>query len=144
MELYFISNVIACQFWQQVLIYMNWCIWNLISRAFFNMAYFTKTILATLTIVHLSWCWSRFKDYIPNGNKVPNPCSTDPSSMWSAVGHLSPGNGGPRNPFGKVSTVIKVALDLCIIWLTFTIWRVRSPARLLTWFPWLLPAVFES
>ncbi|XP_056001096.1 tyramine beta-hydroxylase-like isoform X2 [Ostrea edulis] len=39
-----------------------------------------------------------FKSEIPNGDKVPDPCNKD--KLWSGVGHLKPGGGGPRNPFG--------------------------------------------
>ena len=40
-----------------------------------------------------------YQTYIPNGDKVPNPCLA--GTAWPGVGHLVPGGGGARNPFGR-------------------------------------------
>ena len=69
----------------------------------FIKTFVLKGVITILFLIQLSGCWSRFKDYIPNGNKVPNPCITDRRSYWSAVGHLTANDGGRRNPFGRVS-----------------------------------------
>ena len=62
--------------------------------------------LATLGVcLSLIAAYPGFQNAIPNGNRVPNPCS-DPESgdIWQGVGHVNPAGGGrgePRNPFGK-------------------------------------------
>ncbi|KAJ8300555.1 hypothetical protein KUTeg_022074 [Tegillarca granosa] len=43
-------------------------------------------------------CFPDFRNRIPNGNNVPNPC--DASQVWIGVGHKSSGGGGKENPFG--------------------------------------------
>lgn len=43
-----------------------------------------------------------FQKLIPNGAKVPDPCSTT-GGLWPGVGHVAKGGGGDRNPFGNVS-----------------------------------------
>jgi hypothetical protein len=40
-----------------------------------------------------------YRNYIPNGCNVPNPCNT--SQVWCGVGHESKYGGGTRNPFGR-------------------------------------------
>jgi len=42
--------------------------------------------------------YPQFQSYIPNGNRVPNPCL--PDTTWMGVGHKNPAGGGDRNPFG--------------------------------------------
>lgn len=44
--------------------------------------------------------YSDFVGKIPNGNKVPNPCSNDPVDFWFGVGHQSSGGADARNQFG--------------------------------------------
>ena len=51
-------------------------------------------LLGTTTEAH-PW----YQTYIPNGDKVPNPCLA--GTAWSGVGHLIPGGTGERNPFGR-------------------------------------------
>ncbi|CAG5134167.1 unnamed protein product [Candidula unifasciata] len=57
----------------------------------------TLCLMLTLTTVA---AFGSFQSLIPNGAKVPDPCSTT-GGLWSGVGHLVPGGGGLRNPFGS-------------------------------------------
>ncbi|ESO83433.1 hypothetical protein LOTGIDRAFT_59142, partial [Lottia gigantea] len=52
----------------------------------------------SLLIVHVN-CYGEFKDTIPNGHSVVNPCSAFGLS-WSGVGHRSASGGGDLNEFG--------------------------------------------
>ncbi|XP_062594442.1 MOXD1 homolog 1-like [Saccostrea cucullata] len=56
-------------------------------------------VLLSLHLLTDIWGWPSFNDYIPNGDKVPNPCN--PSLIWYGVGHLGAHGSGPRNQFGK-------------------------------------------
>lgn len=60
-------------------------------------------LLVIIALISISECYPSFQNNIPNGNKVPNPCTADANDLWSAVGHWQPNNGGARNPFGRVS-----------------------------------------
>ncbi len=42
-----------------------------------------------------------YKEKIPNGDTVPNPCSEDEGDFWAGVGHKDPAGGGKLNPFGE-------------------------------------------
>ena len=42
--------------------------------------------------------YPNFKSFIPNGDKVQDPCKK--GSIWEGVGHVKSEGGGPRNPFG--------------------------------------------
>jgi hypothetical protein len=42
--------------------------------------------------------YPNFRERIPNGFNVTNPC--DPDGNWLGVGHEAIGGGGKRNPFG--------------------------------------------
>jgi len=42
--------------------------------------------------------YPEFRQKIPNGENVPNPCVQN--ETWAGVGHLIPEGTGPRNPFG--------------------------------------------
>ncbi|KAL3852551.1 hypothetical protein ACJMK2_016175 [Sinanodonta woodiana] len=44
-------------------------------------------------------CYSHFRDLIPNGYNVIDPCKT--RATWMGVGHEHPDGGGALNPFGK-------------------------------------------
>ena len=44
---------------------------------------------------------SSYRDRIPNGHRVPNPCSVN--ADWMGVGHWQPAGSGALNPFGEVS-----------------------------------------
>eukprot|EP00105_Crassostrea_gigas_P028554 XP_011450241.1 PREDICTED: dopamine beta-hydroxylase-like [Crassostrea gigas] len=49
-------------------------------------------------VIHSAISFPQFQDLIPNGKKVPHPCS---DGAWSAVGHANPAGGHQRNPFGN-------------------------------------------
>lgn len=57
-----------------------------------------KTLASLTIILSVAHGYPRFQGYIPNGNRVPNPCH--PTDMWPGVGHQAIGGSGPRNPFG--------------------------------------------
>jgi len=42
--------------------------------------------------------YQMYQGYIPNGDKVPNPCNR--STTWPGVGHQAVYGAGARNPFG--------------------------------------------
>jgi len=50
-----------------------------------------------------------FQQTIPNGNKVPNPCS--PAETWPGVGHKITMGSGDRNPFGLAFKANNLAWD---------------------------------
>ncbi|XP_053386346.1 MOXD1 homolog 2-like [Mercenaria mercenaria] len=62
------------------------------------MANFILSVVCTVVLLQLVQSYRDFQSNIPNGVKVPNPCS--PTEFWEGVGHLVKGGGGPRNPFG--------------------------------------------
>ncbi|XP_050409615.1 temptin [Patella vulgata] len=39
-----------------------------------------------------------YRERIPNGDSVPNPCGT--GGIWNGVGHYNQNGGGTLNPFG--------------------------------------------
>lgn len=43
-------------------------------------------------------CYDTYRNSIPNGCYVTNPCNT--SQVWCGVGHQNKYGGGSRNPFG--------------------------------------------
>jgi len=51
-----------------------------------------------MTGVTLVSSYSKYRDEIPNGHNVTNPCNT--TQYWEGVGHQAHGGGGDRNPFG--------------------------------------------
>ena len=53
-----------------------------------------------------------FQERIPNGERVPNPCSRDKS--WGGVGHTNPLGGGPRNAFGRKFADEGAKISTCI------------------------------
>ena len=55
------------------------------------------TILVVICVAYQG-----FRDLIPNGNNVPNPCINVPF-LWNAVGHNKSNGGGAPNVFGAVS-----------------------------------------
>lgn len=48
----------------------------------------------------MSYAFQRYQLEIPNGDAVPNPCSTNAGDIWNGVGHEAVGGAGARNPFG--------------------------------------------
>nr|KAG5696786.1 hypothetical protein BaRGS_012809 [Batillaria attramentaria] len=57
--------------------------------------------LAVLTAT-VVYSYPKFKDAIPNGHNVPNPCKDKPGqeAVWGGVGHKNISGGGDLNPFG--------------------------------------------
>ena len=52
------------------------------------------------------WSYPKFKDEIPNGHFVPNPCydvKGGKDQIWGGLGHKNIRGGGDLNPFGHVS-----------------------------------------
>ena len=59
-------------------------------------------ICVALFSIHISTCKPSYRDYIPNGYIVPNPCVYP--SIWDAVGHFLPLHHTiVKNQFGWVS-----------------------------------------
>lgn len=59
------------------------------------------TLFAVVVILMIAsnvYSYPHFRQQIPNGDRVPNPCV--PSTIWMGVGHQNLMGGGPRNPFG--------------------------------------------
>ena len=50
-----------------------------------------------LPLIVCCYAYPRFRDIIPNGYNVPNPCT---HGKWKGVGHEKEVGGGARNPFG--------------------------------------------
>ncbi|GFN92856.1 dopamine beta-hydroxylase-like isoform x3 [Plakobranchus ocellatus] len=55
-------------------------------------------LAAAICLPPPSYCYSSFRNQVPNGNNVPHPCKK--GEMWNGVGHLNPNGGGERNSFG--------------------------------------------
>lgn len=70
----------------------------------------TLCLLLTITVVS---SFPNFQTLIPNGRKVPNPCSAT-GGVWPGVGHLRVTGSGPTNPFGEASLGY-VSLHICKI-----------------------------
>jgi dopamine beta-monooxygenase len=58
----------------------------------------TTALSLLLLLPSIIQAYPTFRTLIPNGFTVPNP--DIPGTVWSGVGHLAVGGGGPRNPFG--------------------------------------------
>ncbi|XP_076076864.1 temptin-like [Mytilus galloprovincialis] len=59
---------------------------------------FLLILWLVLTTGVLGFPW--FRNDIPNGYKVPDPCTGQTGQIWEGVGHNQEPGGGPRNPFG--------------------------------------------
>ncbi|CAG2233639.1 unnamed protein product [Mytilus edulis] len=59
---------------------------------------FLLILCLVLTTGVLGFPW--FRNDIPNGYKVPDPCTGQTGQIWEGVGHNQEPGGGPRNPFG--------------------------------------------
>ena len=57
-----------------------------------------KTIFVALLSVSAVAGFGSYRDIIPNGRTVPNPCN---GGFWQAVGHPDPARGGQRNSFAN-------------------------------------------
>ncbi|XP_069119453.1 dopamine beta-hydroxylase-like [Argopecten irradians] len=55
-------------------------------------------LLAIVLVQKESAGFPYFRERIPNGDRVPNPC--DPQEIWKGVGHQHLDGGDDRNPFG--------------------------------------------
>lgn len=65
-------------------------------------------VFTVLGLLPLVWGHPYYRDYIPNGYAVFNPCG---ASYWEAVGHFDPNHHTVlKNPFGIVSTCCKLKL----------------------------------
>ena len=64
-----------------------------------NLNIFISIVVGLFPLLALSR--PDFKDKIPNGNAVPNPCRADGPFTWVGVGHRKPEGGGELNPFGE-------------------------------------------
>ncbi|XP_046360947.2 uncharacterized protein LOC124138380 isoform X1 [Haliotis rufescens] len=56
-------------------------------------------VTVTCLVLQLTTAFKMFQERLPNGDRVPNPCSQ--GDVWGGVGHLVPGGQGSRNPFGE-------------------------------------------
>lgn len=76
---------------------------NLNMENFKIFGFHISKLIVVIFLITLSECFPNYQNRIPNSNRVPNPCTSDTSDTWAAVGHWGPNRGGPRNPFGRVS-----------------------------------------
>merc|ERR1711894_142300 len=62
-----------------------------------------KTLALLLCVILFMRChgFPFYRDRIPNGHKVPDPCSSASGQIWNGVGHDKAPGGGPRNQFGQ-------------------------------------------
>jgi dopamine beta-monooxygenase len=56
-----------------------------------------KVAQLTLVLVGMASSYTFYRDQIPNGYTVPDPCD---QGIWDGVGHQAEAGGGPRNAFG--------------------------------------------
>ncbi|XP_041370326.1 peptidyl-glycine alpha-amidating monooxygenase-like [Gigantopelta aegis] len=63
------------------------------------MMVFVRVAFVLLTLVSWSCGFKRYQTLIPNGDRVPHPCTKD--SVWGGVGHIIPEGEGRRNAFGE-------------------------------------------
>lgn len=72
---------------------------TLVTVVFSSLCFRTTEIVVYLTfLVAIATSYPRYKDKIPNGDRVPSPC--DQNVTWGGVGHLLVDGGGSRNQFG--------------------------------------------
>ncbi|XP_060076186.1 temptin-like [Ylistrum balloti] len=71
-------------------------------------------ILGIFLFVGTCVTFPSYRDSIPNGHKVPNPCKGS-SGLWEGVGHNILIGGGQRNVFGKdfAAAKMKWTAELC-------------------------------
>ncbi|XP_071156478.1 temptin-like [Mytilus edulis] len=63
---------------------------------------FVVQILTLCIVIVNVYCHEEYQKRIPNGNRVPNPCSKIQKSIWKAVGHFNNTHGGVEiSSFGK-------------------------------------------
>ncbi|XP_025104617.1 temptin-like [Pomacea canaliculata] len=55
-------------------------------------------VLGLLCFLPCVWSYKSYKDFIPNGVRVPHPCKNN--YLWHGVGHINSQGGGSRNVFG--------------------------------------------
>ncbi|XP_076078908.1 temptin-like [Mytilus galloprovincialis] len=74
---------------------------------------FREIVYLALTAVVFGFPW--FRNDIPNGNNVPDPCSGQTGEIWKGVGHDQAPGGGPRNQFGLdfKGAIFEWTKDLC-------------------------------
>ena len=74
----------------------------------------TSIIFVILAVAASVYCYPKFKDNIPNGHVVPNPCYDivkTQQDIWGGVGHKNISGGGDLNPFGDVSFTLFLNLQ---------------------------------
>lgn len=59
-----------------------------------------SSALVLLCGLSFSYAFQSYQSQIPNGDAVPNPCTTNAGDVWNGVGHEAVGGAGARNPFG--------------------------------------------
>ena len=62
------------------------------------------TLFLVFALVFVVESYPFYRDRIPNGYNVPNPCNT--RLVWDGVGHRNKAGAGVRNPFGEVRLCI--------------------------------------
>jgi len=55
-------------------------------------------LVVSFVLVFTVYSFPTYRNQIPNGFTVPDPCN--PTQIWNGVGHWNQSGGGPRNPFG--------------------------------------------
>lgn len=77
-------------------------------------------VILAATVIGFPW----FRNDIPNGNNVPNPCAGQ-SGVWQGVGHDQEPGGGSRNPFGLVR-IFTYIISLSIAGLLYWFWWITN------------------
>lgn len=89
---------------------ISWTLVGLIDRKTVTM--YTPLVLALVT---LAAAHPGYRDSIPNGYTVPNPCGSD---SWQAVGHYDPFHHTiAKNQFGKVRLAIIYTVMSVYMWI---------------------------
>ena len=63
------------------------------------MARLALIAIAVLCTITSCYGYFNYQSNIPNGNRVPDPCSNS-DGLWAGVGHQRSQGAGARNPFG--------------------------------------------
>ena len=72
------------------------------TSAYVNVHVIDRAITLVFFTVTIQLCQghSTYQAKMPNGDKVPNPCSLTTGSTWPGVGHIAEAGMGARNVFG--------------------------------------------
>lgn len=97
-----------------------------------------KRLILFFCALSLSVAHRTYRDRLPNGYNVPNPCK--PGTIWEAVGHNDPLNGSHQhNPFGEVNKLAgnpllnPYSMNLKTFWPVLALRVIEITRRLIGW-----------